>query len=365
MNKQIRITASFAAIGAAMALVLGKRSTERTRKMLKRIPAPPPLSRAGRGTLRHACLALAGPVLATNVAMAQNWVASGPLGKPVIPFDAIVAGWDPVVINGLPEPLYVCRGSAGQVGRFRADFTGCDFGYGGREITDPDFKFLVTSWQDASSGSVPSNAVIGGWDAGSPWPPLYYCRAHLAGSDLEPGKIRPGFPGCLIPYGGVEQVATYYQVLVSLSPAMPLTTVVASGGYVPPDAIRGGTDNDGTPLYLCTAVYGGGSHPGKLKPAFKGCDVSYGGGEHVVASYSVLVPKWVKFAPSPPWYLDFDFPAGTDTSGLPLYVCRAYFGLGVYPGKMQATWTACNFGWGGTEQHSTDFDVLSDIFELK
>ena len=56
--------------------------------MLKRIPALPPRSRVGRGTIRHHCLALAGLVLATNVAMAQNWVPGGPSGNPVIPFDA-------------------------------------------------------------------------------------------------------------------------------------------------------------------------------------------------------------------------------------------------------------------------------------
>jgi hypothetical protein len=47
------------------------------------------------------------------------------------------------------------------VGKFRSGWTGCDFGFGGLENTVPDFQFLVTSWQAASSGFVPSHAV--GW----------------------------------------------------------------------------------------------------------------------------------------------------------------------------------------------------------
>ena len=246
------------------------------------------------------------------------------------------------------------------MGNFRSDFTGCNIGYGGTERFVPDFEFLVTSWQDASSGSVPSNAVKGGQDDGGQ--PLYYCRANIAGTDSEPGKIRPGFLGCSVPYGGVEKVATKYQVLVGLSPAMPLATVSASGGSVPQDAISGGTDDDGTGLYLCSASYGSGVHPGKLKPDLKGCLVPYGGAEHLVSNYNVLVPKWVKFKPIFPPYLKFDFPAGTDVGGQPLHACRAYSGGNIYPGKMQTSWGACDFGWGGAEQWSTDFDVLSDRF---
>jgi hypothetical protein len=140
--------------------------------MLKQILALTQRLRVGRETLKRHCLVFAGLVLASNVTMAQNWVPSGPLGKPVIPFDAIIAGRDTPAIKGFPgPPLYVCRGGTAegyglQVGKFRAGFTGCDIGYGGLEITVPDFQFLVTSWQDASSGSVPSNAVIGGYDIG-------------------------------------------------------------------------------------------------------------------------------------------------------------------------------------------------------
>jgi hypothetical protein len=92
----------------------------------------------------------------------------------------------------------------------------CEFSYGGPEISVPDFEFLVTSWQAASGGFVPPNAVQGGWDSPDPVTgvksPLYYCRGEIGGGprgappitpvSLQLGKIRRGFGGCFVPYSG-------------------------------------------------------------------------------------------------------------------------------------------------------------------
>ena len=43
------------------------------------------------------------------------------------------------------------------------------------------------------------------------------------------------------------------------------------------------------PLYICRATHNGGVHPGKLRAAFKGCNIGWGGRETVVADYEVLV----------------------------------------------------------------------------
>jgi hypothetical protein len=309
-------------------------------------------------------------MLLSNVMMAQNWVPSGPIGHPNLPLEAIFGGREAPSMTGLNgQPLYICRGGTAegyglQVGKFRADFTGCDIGYGGAEITVPDFEFLVTSWQSADFGAIPPNAVAGGYDTGSPAPPLYYCRAQPAGAGWTPGKIRLGLGGCSIPYGGAELVEPHYEVLVNLSPAMPLTIVGASNGYAPPDAIRAGTDNDGYALYLCAAAFGGGVHPGKLKTTFKGCDVSWGGTENVVSNYHVLVPRWTTFPLVGFEHASFDFPAGVDTDGKPLHICRAYYGGGVHPGKTKEGWTTCNIGWGGKEETSSNYGLLSSVWLL-
>jgi hypothetical protein len=183
---------------------------------------------------------------------------------------------------GLPKPpRYSCRGEVAegydlQVGKFTLGSTGCEFSYGGLAISVPDFAFLVTSWELASGGFVPPNAVQGGWDSPGPVtgvkPPLYYCRGEIGGGhrgappispvSLQLGKIRPGLGGCFVPYSGREILLGNYQVLVASHPAMPLATVPAINGFVPQDAIRAGTDVDGTPLYMCSAYYANSTHPG-------------------------------------------------------------------------------------------------------
>jgi hypothetical protein len=322
--------------------------------------------------LRRHYASFAGFALACNLAMAQNWVQSGQLGAPVIPFDAIVVGSEKPASLALPKtPLYSCRGGERegyglQLGSFTPGTTTCNFSYGGLEISVPDFEFLQTSWESASGGFVPANAVVGGADspnAAGVRPPLYICRGDVGESplgrppigpvSLQLGKIRPGFGGCFVPYSGRELVLANYQVLVALNPAMPIAVVPASNGFVPQDAIRGGTDVDGTPLYICAAIFDGGSHPGKLHSSFGGCNISYGGVEHTISSYIVFRPNWLGIP-------NFDFPAGIDTDGSALHVCRAFSGGNLYPGKTRATWKTCNFGLAGKEEAATVYEILSN-----
>jgi hypothetical protein len=161
-------------------------------------------------------------------------------------------------------------------------------------------------------------------------------------------------------------LATQYEVLVNLNPEMPLKTVSASGGYVPPDAIRAGTDDDGAPLFLCSAEFAGGFHPGKLKRAFKACDISYEGKEQPIPTYTVVTPAWATVPIA--WgddYLTYDFPAGVDIDGQPLYICRAYFGGGIHPGKTKSSWTTCHIGWAGKEEPAANYDIMSSLGWLK
>jgi len=310
---------------------------------------------------------LAGLLLACNIAMAQNWITSGPPGAPVVPFDALITGWGNPPFPGAPKtPLYTCRGGKAegyglQVGKFTPGSTGCDFGYGGSEVTVPDMQFLTMSWQAESGGFVPANAVQGGWDTPPPGssgkPPLYYCRAEIKSgttASLQPGKIRPGFTGCVIPYSGREYSIGTYQVLVALNPAFPLADISASNGFVPQDAIRGGTDTDGTPLYICSAFFNGSTQLGKLHSSFGGCNIGYGGVEYTEPNYFVLVPSWLGSS-------KFDFPAGTDSDGSTLYVCRAMVNGGLeYPGKTRMGWPGCNYGLNGKEQSDTLYELLSE-----
>ncbi|MDD9986508.1 MAG: DUF3421 domain-containing protein [Spirochaetaceae bacterium] len=62
-----------------------------------------------------------------------------------------------------------------------------------------------------------------------------------------------------------------------------------SGGTVPSNAIPAGSEVGGTPLYICRAEIEGGTHPGKTRERIGSCAVAWGGREHYINPYEVLV----------------------------------------------------------------------------
>ena len=262
------------------------------------------------------------------------------------PFDGVVAGSD---IDG--TPLISCRGTfqgnSVQVGKTRADWNFCDIGYGAAEDHVTPYETLVGAWTDGTDGSVPNNALPFGTD-GDGGPTLYPCRAYLNGDEgYQLGKVRPGFSGCDIPYGGSEQSFPYYQVLTT---SLPLRTQSVDSASPPTSATRGrnaalvgGYDTDGAPLYVCQALFNGGLTPGKTRSNWTACHVSWGGQEHVVSSYSVLVPN---FEHPSRFLAGFPFHAGTDTNGSALGICRAGYESSEQVGKYLSNGD-CDFGFGG------------------
>jgi hypothetical protein len=65
--------------------------------------------------------------------------------------------------------------------------------------------------------------------------------------------------------------------------------ISGSNGYLPPDAVQGGHEANGTPLYVCRARHLGGVHIGKFRADWRGCNIPYGGRELTLNSYQVLV----------------------------------------------------------------------------
>jgi hypothetical protein len=111
-----------------------------------------------------------------------------------------------------------------------------------------------------------------------------------------------------------EQYIGRYQVLTS---TLPLVSELVNSAAPPSNALVGGYDSDNAPLYVCQAQFGGGLIPGKTRSNWKNCDVSWGGSEHWVSSYYVLVPQFK--APGT------IFKAGTDSNGSVLGVCNAFY----------------------------------------
>jgi hypothetical protein len=87
-------------------------------------------------------------------------------------------------------------------------------------------------------------------------------------------------------------------------------------------------------------VFGGGLVPGKTRPPWKYCDVGWGGSEHSVTSYNVLVPSF-KAATDV-------FTAGNEADGSVLGVCNASYQNSTQVGKYLSS-GLCAFGYAGTE----------------
>lgn len=137
---------------------------------------------------------------------------------------------------------------------------------------------VQAGWVSASDGQVPRESVVSGHEANGTT--LYLCRARYKGG-LHPGKLRPAFKGCNIGWGGKEVTVRQYQTYVIWQSA--------SNGFVPPGAIVAGREQDGNKLYVCRANLNGGVHSGKVRKAFRACNIGWGGKEMKINPYEVLV----------------------------------------------------------------------------
>jgi hypothetical protein len=115
------------------------------------------------------------------------------------------------------NPLFVCRAAHEgglHPGKIRRDFDGCLIPFGGKEIHEKNYEVLVgmedARWIPASNGQIPRFAFKAGYEGGES---MFVCRGRIEGG-LHPGKIRSGFDGCLISYGGGERHVPNYEVLI-------------------------------------------------------------------------------------------------------------------------------------------------------
>ena len=229
----------------------------------------------------------------------------------------------------------------------------------------------AASWAPQAGGNLPPGAIQQGVEQPPGNQPLYACRARFAGPGkapgVHPGKVRPGFSGCNIGYGGAEVTVAGYEVLTSA-----VAWVKTSGSNVPSNAIVAGMEgpqDGGQPLALCRATYPAGTtgiHIGKTRPAFNGCNIGWGGKEIMVPQYEVAVETttWQAAAGG-------RLPAGATQQGVeqppgnqPLFACRAQFAgpgkaPGIHPGKTRPGFSGCNIGYGGAEVTVPTYEVLT------
>jgi hypothetical protein len=268
----------------------------------------------------------------------QNWSLDD---NGDVPWDAIAGGRD---TNG--QILYFCRAflfPGYQPGKVSGGLGTCNYPYGGAERKDPNYEVLVPHWEAASSGQLTANPYQGGTDADGA--PLYVCRAKYDGG-LQPGKLKQG-AGCYIAYAGNETLLNDYEVLQQDLPMLPLPNTDISqitGGY---------EKNQSVNLDLCIANYNDGTissqQPGKYLHADHLCHFSYAGGEILTDNFNFVILRHYGSLQG----AAFDFVAGQDTNGQPLYACTASIPADNYHstqlGKYRKDFSHCHVGWGGKE----------------
>ena len=141
---------------------------------------------------------------------------------------------------------------------------------------------MALTWVKYSDGMPLSGAVIGGYDQGNP---LYVARALHEGC-IVPGKFHAVYKTSYISWAGKElEKKEGFDLLLGSA----LDWKPAADGSVPDGAVEGGRRPDGGPLYIARAKVNGVESIGKLNPQHKFCHIPYGGTEHLVKRYEVLV----------------------------------------------------------------------------
>ena len=125
-----------------------------------------------------------------------------------IPSGSLVSGHE---ANG--DKLYICRANYNggvHPGKVRKELRACNIGWGSKEISVSQYETYVI-WKKSQNGQIPSSAIVAGKESSGER--LYTCRGDYNGG-VHSGKVRRGFEGCNISWGGDEIKVNPYEVLV-------------------------------------------------------------------------------------------------------------------------------------------------------
>eukprot|EP00842_Homolaphlyctis_polyrhiza_P003006 jgi/Hompol1/3706/HPOL_006693-RA len=164
-------------------------------------------------------------------------------------------------------------------------------------------------------------------------------------------------------------------MLASLASGLPpVKWIPTTTNSIPPNALKGGHDTDGTPLYIARAWFQGGLHVGfacRTRP--EGCSISYGGFEHIIENYEILVLvgnpaslRWFdhhgQFDPTDAKVIGaMPVEAGRESMGSPLYICRSVINGGLYIGKCGPVLKHGHYPYQGIEHLEISYQVLCRV----
>lgn len=140
------------------------------------------------------------------------------------------------------------------------------------------------------NSSLPPNAVHAGHD--SDGSKIYAGRAIHEGN-LMPCKVLPCKRAAYVSYNCNEVMVQCYEVLTGSG----FSWIGSSNGHTPPGAVLVGKQRNGEPLYMGRAFFQGSLTPGKVHKSHGCLYIPYGGAEHSIKQYEVLVgaQKGVEF----------------------------------------------------------------------
>jgi hypothetical protein len=134
---------------------------------------------------------------------------------------------------------------------------------------------------------------------------------------------------------------------------------IHAGNEIPPDAVVGGKDGDGSKLFVAHANYAGNWHPGKTRKDWNTTSIEYGGQEVNVQDYEVLAGNeglsWTRISQG-------NIPENAVITGHEnqnnLFTCRCEFNGTTQVGKTWQGVNACRIGYGGAGNVVPNFEVL-------
>uniref|UniRef100_A0A336MNG9 CSON001653 protein n=1 Tax=Culicoides sonorensis TaxID=179676 RepID=A0A336MNG9_CULSO len=185
--------------------------------------------------------------------------------------------------------------------------------------------------------------------------PVYFFGIRTAWGATGSWKIKQGVQ---MIGKGTQPSAPVAAMLTSPGSGVP-NWVVVNGGEIPPNAVQGGLDIDGAPLYIGRANHEGAVIPGKVVPTHGVCYIPWGGAENPKSEYEVLCDAnghWV--ACSGTEIPGQAFVAGSSEDGEPLFVGRVTHEGTQTIGKVQQSHGVCYIPFGGEEVAYTDYEIF-------
>ena len=182
---------------------------------------------------------------------------------------------------------------------------------------------------------------------------IYVGRAYHNG-EMLPAKVVANRQQAYVVWGGQEIEKHDIEILTGHH----YSWIPSCGGDVPPHAVRAGQTSDGEPLYIGRGPYNGSLTPGKIHPSHGCLYIPFGGTEHALQSYEVLVQPETWISSSGSNIVPGTVHAGTDVDGDAIYVGRAYHDGDLLPAKVIPAKGQAYVAHGGQEHVKEDFELL-------